>query len=462
MSVGRGKNVVAERAKGCAHEFAEHLFILHQKNSDVSRRCGRNRGLGWLDGDFRRRILEDAITDGQISANYRAVAGRALHFDPAVMLLEHAIDGSHAHARAFAWFLGGEERLEDAAHGGRVHPVSAVFHRQADVAAELGLRIAPAVSLVDLDGRRRESKPAAIGHGVTGIKRKIHNDLIDATRIGENERKLRRQACVDCDVFADHTAKHADRLLDDFIQLQGPALDHLFAAVGQELVGERGCAHGRLLNLAKIRGEFLFEFPGLHHRRVSEDDGKHVVEVVSNAGGEAADGFHLLRLAKFIFKTHTIGDVLKDKEMVGSAAECQILCRNEHLTQVAGSRANARREPADETPPSECVVERAVGLGIAPPLRPTGEHGLARRANKIQKAGICVEAVRAVGLLDDHGYRTTVESFGESLFGTSQGILGCDTLGHFIGETGVGLRAAGWCAGSRARRVPPFAGTRSV
>src|SRR4030095_13815145 len=74
MSVGRGKNVVAERAKGCAHEFAEHLFILHQKNSDVSRRCGRNRGLGWLDGDFRRWILEDAITDGQISANYRSVA----------------------------------------------------------------------------------------------------------------------------------------------------------------------------------------------------------------------------------------------------------------------------------------------------------------------------------------------------------------------------------------------------
>ena len=67
---------------------------------------------------------------------------------------------------------------------------------------------------------------------------------------------------IDCDVFADHTAKHADRLLDDFIQLQGPALDHLFAAVGQKLVGERGCAHGRLLNLAKIRGEFLFEFPG--------------------------------------------------------------------------------------------------------------------------------------------------------------------------------------------------------
>src|SRR4029077_10183575 len=148
--------------------------------------------------------------------------------------------------------------------------------------------------------------------------------------------------------------------------------------------------------------------------------GKHVVEVVSDAGGEAADGFHLLRLAKFIFKTHTVGDVLKDKEVVGSVGECQILCRDEHLTQIAGSRANACRESPDETPPSECVMERAVGLGIAPPLRLTGEHGLARRANEIQKAGICVEAIRAVGLLDDHGYRTAVESFGESLFGTSQ------------------------------------------
>src|SRR4029077_18628232 len=126
-----------------------------------------------------------------------------------------------------------------------------------------------------------------------------------------------------------------------------------------------------LLNLPKIRGEFLVEFwtPVLHHRGVSENDGKHVVEVVSDAGGEAADGFHLLRLAKFIFETHTISDVLKDKEVVGSVGECQILCRDEHLTQIAGSRANACRESPDETPPSECVMERAVGLGIAPPLR---------------------------------------------------------------------------------------------
>ena len=121
-----------------------------------------------------------------------------------------------------------------------------------------GLRLQ--VSLVDLDGRRRESKPAAIGHGVAGIKREVHDDLIDATRVGENERKLRRQLHIDCDVFANHTAKHADRLLDDFIQLQGPALDHLLAAVGQKLAGERGSALGRLLDLPKIRGEFLVEF----------------------------------------------------------------------------------------------------------------------------------------------------------------------------------------------------------
>ena len=82
-------------------------------------------------------------------------------------------------------------------------------------------------------------------------------------------------------------------------------------------------------------------------------------------------------------------------------------------------------------------MERAVGLGIRPPLRPSGEHGLARRANEIQKAGVCVQAVRAVGLLDHHRHRTAVESYGESLFGTSQGVLGCDTLGHFIGETSV-------------------------
>ena len=104
------------------------------------------------------------------------------------------------------------------------------------------------------------------------LSARIHDDLIDAASIGEDERKLGREvACRWRYVRADQTAKHADRLFDDVIQLQGPAVGSFVCGCRQKLVGEGRGAHGRLLDLPKMRGEFLVEFrlPVLHHRRVS-------------------------------------------------------------------------------------------------------------------------------------------------------------------------------------------------
>ena len=45
---------------------------------------------------------------------------------------------------------------------------------------------------------------------------------------------------------------------------------------------------------------------------VAADDDEQIVEVVSDASGEAADGFHFLGLAELVFEDAAFGDVFGD------------------------------------------------------------------------------------------------------------------------------------------------------
>jgi hypothetical protein len=47
---------------------------------------------------------------------------------------------------------------------------------------------------------------------------------------------------------------------------------------------------------------------------VALDDGENVVEIVGDAGGQLADGFHFLDLAQLIFQGVLLGDILGEEE----------------------------------------------------------------------------------------------------------------------------------------------------
>src|SRR5258707_15568947 len=87
----------------------------------------------------------------------------------------------------------------------------------------------------------------------------------------------------------------------------------LFAAKGEELASESGSAVGGLANgfrlgVQRMIGSELVE----ENVSVSADDHEEVVEVVSDAAGEAADGFHFLGLAELVFEDAALGDVFGD------------------------------------------------------------------------------------------------------------------------------------------------------
>ena len=78
---------------------------------------------------------------------------------------------------------------------------------------------------------------------------------------------------------------------------------------------------------------------------------------MGDAGREATDRFHLLRLAKFVLETHAIGDVLKNEEMIRSIAELEILGRDQNFASLAGGGANGRGQVANGVTGSELLGE---------------------------------------------------------------------------------------------------------
>src|SRR5690606_13452263 len=54
---------------------------------------------------------------------------------------------------------------------------------------------------------------------------------------------------------------------------------------------------------------------------VADDDAEHVVEIVGDAAGEAAEGFHLVGLAQAFFEGHAFGDVAHAGEQAVFAAD---------------------------------------------------------------------------------------------------------------------------------------------
>ena len=93
-------------------------------------------------------------------------------FDPALVLLDDAVDGGQAEAGAFADLLGGEERFEDAVQRLLVHAAAGVGDAQADEPARPGFGLLLDIGRVDLDDGGGDEQLAALGHGIAGVDRR--------------------------------------------------------------------------------------------------------------------------------------------------------------------------------------------------------------------------------------------------------------------------------------------------
>ena len=103
------------------------------------------------------------------------------------------------------------------------------------------------------------------------------------------------------DPLAHQAAQHPVELRHDDVQVEHLRLQHLPPAEGQQLLRERGRPLAGALDFKHLLDGGLVAGQRIVKQAAVADDGREqVVEVVSDAAGEPADGLHFLRLAKML------------------------------------------------------------------------------------------------------------------------------------------------------------------
>ena len=110
------------------------------------------------------------------------------------------------------------------------------------------------------------------------------------------------------DIFAEEPAEQFGHVADGFAQVERPGLHDIFAAEHEQLPREAGGAFGGKKNrLHRLEHFGRQRRLGEQRAGMSLDDRQHVVEIVRDAGGELADGFHFLRLPQLFLQIQMVG-----------------------------------------------------------------------------------------------------------------------------------------------------------
>ena len=237
------------------------------------------------------RPFRRLICDREINIEGGAVAGFAGGFDPALMLVDDAVNGGQAQAGTFADFLGGEKRLEQVAQRNGIHAASGVDDAEADESPVLRS---------DLAGMSASAKPVSTARMVNWPPRlmasreltarlmRICRNISWSARIGGKALGILSLKTICSPSKRPNTS---DVVFEGIADIQGFELHDLFAAEGEHLADELGRAFDAAGDLCQGRGRI--RGPGgvvQQEAGVALNDGHNVVEFVGEAGGQLADG----------------------------------------------------------------------------------------------------------------------------------------------------------------------------
>ena len=217
-------------------------------------------------------------------------------------LLDDPVDGRQSQSGSFPGLLGGEERLEHALLYFRRHAHSRVGDGDHHVRPG-GNIMKGARRGFDIDVAQFQAKSSALRHGVARVDHQIHQHLFHLAGIDLDLAELPGDNRVDLHVLAQHAAKHAIHVPQRARQIHDARLQHLLAGEGQDLLGQRSgsLARGANLSEAAVRRVFRRD-PPEKKIAVPQDDGEEVVEIMRDAAGQAAHGFHLDGLPQILFE----------------------------------------------------------------------------------------------------------------------------------------------------------------
>ncbi len=274
LAVRRGEDLVAAARQHLADQGANRLLVLGQEHALDA--VPLDRALQALDRD---RVVLDR--EWQDDAEGRPLARLGGDGDPAARLLDDSVDGREAEARALPRILGREERLEDVRDGLRIHADTGIAHGQLDL---------------PVDTAHGELDLAARGHCVAGVEHEVRDHLFDLAAVGTHA-AAGRHGGRELHVVAQEPRDQSLELLDDVAEIEDLCQEHLVAAEGEQLAGERRGTIGGAHDLQRVCAPRVVVVEAGHEElAVAADRGQEVVEVVRDTAGEPSNRLELLRV----------------------------------------------------------------------------------------------------------------------------------------------------------------------
>src|SRR5262249_43423250 len=147
-----------------------------------------------------------------------------------------------------------------------------------------------------------DADDAAVRHRVARVGGQVDQNLVDLARVHLHRVQISFEFNPQRNVFTGQTPQHALHSQDDTVEVDGAGPHHLAPAEGEQLLSQRGRPFRRVadflddLSLGSAIQGVLQHFGG------AANYSEQIVEIMSDASGQPADGFHLLSLPQLLFE----------------------------------------------------------------------------------------------------------------------------------------------------------------
>ena len=172
--------------------------------------------------------------------------------DEAAGLLDDAVDGGKAEARPLSHLFGREEGFEYLVDDRCRDPGAGIDDFDQDVVGgrhPLGV-ITLAVPRGDVGGAQRQ--PAALGHGVAGVDREVHDHLLELGNVDLDRPQIAAVHHVKRDLLADQPPQQHGEIAQDFADVEHLRAHGLLAREGEQMPHQAGRPISVLLDLHDV------------------------------------------------------------------------------------------------------------------------------------------------------------------------------------------------------------------
>ena len=255
-------------------------------------------------------------------------------------LTDDAVHGCQAQARAFALFLGREERLEQVLSRLGRQARAVVRHPQPHAVARRQL-------IVRVRGggeRHLEADMPARGHGIARVDHQVQQHLLERVRIDADNRRHRSQTAGQGDVLVKKARQHVPEVGDSLVDVHLPRDRHLLPAESEQLMRELASPLSGRLDFLELVAIDSCRMTGQEQLGVAEHRGQQVVEVVRDAAGELSHRLDLLHLPELFFHQPLFGDIFANHDELG---EGPVLVCHSLAAEADGGGAAVLARPLD-------------------------------------------------------------------------------------------------------------------